>query len=173
MAARGSDLWVHVTLCLNTSAHIAALKMAALEAQRIWRSVAVRDAPSTWKLYKFHPISLEVSAAPADRLLGAILCCLMPPTFAFVFSSSTRLYGLSRYECKFALSSSRVLEHIRAELKLDLKRQWANLPWDTLAVLLRMKVETSVCFYGLRPQVISHRCESSNISVLNKRDLLI
>ncbi len=35
MAARGSDLWVHVTLCLNTSEYIAALKMAALEAQRI------------------------------------------------------------------------------------------------------------------------------------------
>lgn len=62
-----------------------------------------------------------------------------------------------------------MLEHIRAELKPNLERQWANLPWDTL----RMKVETSVCFYGLRPQVISHRWESSNIFILDNRDLLI
>lgn len=57
-------------------------------------------------------------------------------------------------------------EQIRVELKLDLERQWANLPWDTLAVLFRMKVESSVCFYGLRPQVIRCRCEGSDVFIL-------
>lgn len=57
-------------------------------------------------------------------------------------------------------------EQIRAELKLDLERQWTDLPWDTLAVLFRMKVETSVCFYSLRPQVIRCRCEGSDVFIL-------
>ncbi|CAM4663713.1 unnamed protein product [Leuciscus chuanchicus] len=70
-------------------------------------------------------------------------------------SSDSRLWKDQKrvdMDVTFVLSSSGVLEQIRAELKPDLEKQWANLPWDTLAGLFRMKVETSVCFYGLRPQ---------------------
>ncbi|KAL1253528.1 hypothetical protein QQF64_018221 [Cirrhinus molitorella] len=92
--------------------------MAALEAQRIcgarWQSEP-RQANESFA--NFTPLAwtaAEGSDAPADGLLGAICValCLLFSRSCFFFPP-TRLYGLSRDECRFALSSSRVLEYIQ------------------------------------------------------------